>query len=143
MYEFRELTEKEEKELIDKGQRIIALNAKKGVFAAERKALEDNRSIKISNLNAEIEKNTNAIITIRNVLINGKIFTFDSLADADAKTITDLTQRNYSLEQEKAKIQLEKEVEDKAYNIKYSDIDIAILGLTTEIASMREAKEVI
>ena len=114
-----------------------------GGNAAERKVSEDSRSLKIASIDAEIEKNTSMITAIRGVLVSGKIFTYGSLADADVKTITDLTQRNYSLAQEKVKIQVEKEAEDKSYNVRYADINTAIQNLTNDIAAIREAVEIV
>jgi hypothetical protein len=135
-YEFRELTEAEEKELIDKGQRIVALTAKKGDFATERMASEGKRSNRIATLDAEIAKNNSAITAVRGVSVSA------GLTDADTKTVVDLTQRNQSLTLEIIKIQAEKVAEDKSYNTQYANIDSTISALTDQIAKIREAKEV-
>ena len=99
---FRDLTEKENIELADYGQRIMALGAKKGDITIESASAEVGWQERAAKLDTEIAKNNDAIINIRSTDISGQTFVYSALTDNDTKTIIDLTQRNQALILEKA-----------------------------------------
>jgi hypothetical protein len=141
MYEFRELTSAEEKELIDKGQRIMALGVAKGAIQTEREAAQVARQPKIDVIKAEIEKNMDAINAIRLASIADKVVTVKSLTDEQTKQIVDLDQRNRTLNGEIAKIYKELGVLETSYHNREQVIAKEIVRYTSEISKLRDATE--
>jgi hypothetical protein len=141
VYEFRELTEKEHIELVDKGQRIMALGVAKGAIQTEREAAQAARQPKIDAIRAEIAKNMDAINAIRSASIADKVVTFKDLADAEIKQIVDLDQRNRTLNGEIAKINKELGVLETSFHNREQVIAKEIVRYTSEISKLRDVTE--
>ena len=140
-FEFRELTEAETKDLVDKGQRIMALGVARSNIQTERAVAQSERYAKIDNIRAEITKNTTAANEIRSATIAGKDITFRALTDAETKQIVDLDQRNKTLNAEISKIQAELTLLETGWRDRENTISVEVTKYSDDISRIREATE--
>jgi len=141
-YEFRELTIAEEKMIGDYTQRIANLMiVEKPKIQTERATAEIGWNTRISDINKDIASNDLAIATIRRGTADGKTFAFRALTDAEAKTISDLQQKNASLKAEIVKIDKERTIAEGGWSNRSSDIDLIIHDLGDSISNIRTATE--
>lgn len=135
MYEFRELTEAEEKEQSDKMNRIAWLSVvAKGQVQADREAAQAARQPKIDAIRTEIAKNLDAINAIRSASIADKVVTF-------REQMNDLEQRNKALNGEIAKINKELGELATSFHNREQIIAKEIVQYTSEISKLRDVTE--
>ena len=141
-FEFRELTDAENKTLADYGQRIVYFTiVEKPKIQTERATAQIGWNSMISDINKAIAENESAIATIRSGTADGKTFVFRPMTDAEGKTISDLQQKNASLKMEITKIHAEMASSDGGWSNRSSNIDMVIHDLGDAIANIRMATE--